>query len=260
MSDEWVGGVLDGLNERADSQLGALVNLVDSQFPPEQGDILERANLSFETRFLDEHAAGISLTVKAVLTVSPADRATLDRDVIFAVVGELQTWNNAPDVFVDDDIVVRLYEAGSDWREQRRAARDDPERRAKNQQRNITMRFTEDGMRFESQGELNLYRVLKDVQASLPATSTIGIIAGPGMRTPERTFWPDIVVTYQGRAGVIEVDGPHHRGRAAADHSRDRIISDAGIRHLERIVVEDTGDPAILREWVEAFLDRLTRT
>lgn len=77
------------------------------------------------------------------------------------------------------------------------------------------------------------------------------------MRTAQRTFWPDFLVTHRGRAGVIEVDGPHHHGRAAADQSRDRQLEDAGIVLVERIVVEDVTNETGLDLSIERFLSRL---
>jgi len=56
---------------------------------------------------------------------------------------------------------------------------------------------------------------------------------------------------------VIEVDGPQHRNRAAADQSRDRQLQDAGVTLTERIVVEDLDQPAELDGFVERVLARL---
>ena len=77
------------------------------------------------------------------------------------------------------------------------------------------------------------------------------------MRVRERNVGPDFLITYRGKAGVIEVDGPHHHGRAAADQSRDRQLSDAGVQWIERIVVEDTTDTKNLDAFIEQFLSRL---
>ncbi len=56
---------------------------------------------------------------------------------------------------------------------------------------------------------------------------------------------------------MIEVDGPQHRNRAAADQSRDRQLQDAGVTLTERIVVEDLDQPAELDGFVERVLARL---
>ncbi len=56
---------------------------------------------------------------------------------------------------------------------------------------------------------------------------------------------------------MIEVDGPQHRNRAAADQSRDRQLQDAGVTLTERIMVEDLDQPAELDGFVERVLARL---
>ena len=56
---------------------------------------------------------------------------------------------------------------------------------------------------------------------------------------------------------MIEVDGPQHRNRAAADQSRDRQLQDAGVTLTERIMVEDLDQRAELDAFVERVLARL---
>ena len=116
-----------------------------------------------------------------------------------------------------------------------------------------------DRLNFGSDEEVAFYCALLRKQTALPAESTIGILPGPGVRVSGRNFWPDFVVTYRGRVGLIEVDGPHHTARAAADHSRDSLLSDAGIVHVERIMVEDTTNDREMDGFIERFLHRLTR-
>ena len=72
-----------------------------------------------------------------------------------------------------------------------------------------------------------------------------------------KVLYPDFQVVLGKKAGIIQVDGSHHRGRAAADHSQDRLLRRAGFAHLERIVVEDTSDEADLTRLVEEFLQFL---
>lgn len=113
------------------------------------------------------------------------------------------------------------------------------------------------GLKFFNEAEAAVYDALVRAQQRLAPEATVGILPGAGVRVPGRTFWPDIVVTYRGRAAAIEIDGPHHRNRAAADQSRDRQLMDAGMVLVERIVVEDTADPADLDLFVERLLARL---
>jgi hypothetical protein len=113
-------------------------------------------------------------------------------------------------------------------------------------------------LRFGSDEEILVYDALLRRQKALPQEGTIGILPGCALCTLRKTFWPDFLITHRGKAGVIEVDGPHHRGRAANDHSRDGYLRDAGIRLVERVVVEDTIDAATLDQFVERFLMSLT--
>jgi hypothetical protein len=75
-----------------------------------------------------------------------------------------------------------------------------------------------DGLHFTNQWEHRVYVVLRSKETSLPPTETIGIFPLPGGRVLGHTVEPDILVTYRGRTGVIEIDGPHHDGR----HARHR--------------------------------------
>jgi hypothetical protein len=55
-------------------------------------------------------------------------------------------------------------------------------------------------------------------QGELPTDATTSIFPLPLGRVGVGNTWtPDFVVVREGRAGLIEVDGPHHGGRRAAD-------------------------------------------
>ncbi|GAA2247515.1 hypothetical protein GCM10010145_13310 [Streptomyces ruber] len=120
-------------------------------------------------------------------------------------------------------------------------------------------RLVEDRLHFTNEDEHRVYQALKRWQAALPDNETIGIMPLGGMRVRGNTFEPDFLVTYRGRAAVIEVDGSHHKGRAAADHSRDRLLVHAGVVFVERLVVEDATEPAEIAKFVSDFLARLKR-
>lgn len=117
----------------------------------------------------------------------------------------------------------------------------------------------EDNLIFTNIGELTVYRTLKEIQAELPPHETIGIFPLPGARVLNQTFEPDIVVTYKGRAGIIEIDGPKHRGRYANDRSRDRLFQSAGIHIVERLGVEEVSDADSLRTFLHIFIERLAK-
>jgi hypothetical protein len=117
---------------------------------------------------------------------------------------------------------------------------------------------SEDGLMFASRAELALYRILKDLQRESPVQNTIAVLPLPGARlrdTGVRT--PDFVVIGNGRAVVIEVDGPHHFGatRKADDHTRDRHWDRCGVPTI-RIPSEHADDPASLKNLLREDLKR----
>ncbi|MEU2704574.1 hypothetical protein [Micromonospora aurantiaca (nom. illeg.)] len=117
----------------------------------------------------------------------------------------------------------------------------------------------EDGLHFTNRWELGTYRVLKEKQSALPPEETIGIFPLPGVRLDGRTWEPDFLVTYKGRAGVIEIDGPHHAGthRRSNDVSRDRQFRAAGVAYVDRLDVRDTTARSEVVAFVDSFLKRL---
>ncbi|WP_156325338.1 hypothetical protein [Nonomuraea sp. SBT364] len=117
----------------------------------------------------------------------------------------------------------------------------------------------EDGLTFTNLGELAVYRALKEIQAGLPLHETIGIFPLPGARVLNQTFEPDILVTYRGRVGILEIDGPKHRGRYANDRSRDRLFMNAGIPIVERLGAEEVSDQDALDAFLRIFIDRLAK-
>ncbi|MFF3208422.1 hypothetical protein [Streptomyces sp. NPDC002962] len=115
-----------------------------------------------------------------------------------------------------------------------------------------------DGFVFDSREEVRVYEALKRAQAALPADATIAIFPLPLGRVGVGNTWtPDFLVVREGKAGLIEVDGPHHRGRLAADGTRDRHWRNSGFVHIERILVEETAEDSELDALVRTFLKRL---
>lgn len=148
---------------------------------------------------------------------------------------------------------------GPDWREQLDGMLNG--NRPTNQARRAmpeTPKFLEDRLAFTNAGEMRVYRALKHLQEKeLPPEETISIFPLPFGRVPGRTCEPDVVVTYKGRAGVLEIDGPHHRVRRAVDTSRDHLFRDAGFAFVDRITVEAVDDPEELMASLKRFLRRL---
>ena len=111
---------------------------------------------------------------------------------------------------------------------------------------------------FASRAELAVYQIPRDLQRESPVQNTIAVLPLPGARLRDagvRT--PDFVVIGNGRAVVIEVDGPHHFGvtRKADDHTRDRHWDRCGVRTI-RIPSEHADDPASLKDLLREDLRR----
>lgn len=150
-----------------------------------------------------------------------------------------------------------------DWRKQLRAANGPM---PTNQARKLHLEPEdqhpiEDDLHFTNEWEHKLYLVLKERQATLPDNETIGILPLAGMRVLGYTREPDFLITYKGRAGVIEVDGFHHGmpRRASNDHSRDNLMLSAGVWWVGRLDVRDVGTKAEVEKFVDNFLARLVR-
>jgi hypothetical protein len=102
----------------------------------------------------------------------------------------------------------------ADWRKQLRSANGPT---PTNQARGVRLKPEdqhpiEDDLHFTNEWEHSLYRVLKARQAVLPDNETIGIMPLGALRLLGSTREPDFLITYKGRAGVIEVDGPITKG------------------------------------------------
>jgi hypothetical protein len=116
----------------------------------------------------------------------------------------------------------------------------------------------EDGCQFRSREEVLVYRAFKRARDAMPDDDTIAIAPNPGLVIRNiKTSEPDLLIAFRGRVGIVQVDGPHHRGRFAAEVTRDRLYRHAGIAEIDHFPVEDTTDPADLDILVARFLKRL---
>lgn len=119
-------------------------------------------------------------------------------------------------------------------------------------------RWAEDGLYFTNMTELKVYRALKKMQEDdFPRDDAIAIFPLPRGRIPGYTREPDFIVTYKGRTGILEVDGPVHNGRRSHDVSSEHLYRDAGVSFVDRLSVEATNDPAELRASLQRFIRRL---
>lgn len=116
----------------------------------------------------------------------------------------------------------------------------------------------EDELVFSSRAELAVYQVLKDLQRETSRQNTFAVLPLPGARLRDANVrTPDFVIIGNGRAAIIEVDGPGHYGviRKADDQSRDRHWDRCGV-HTIRIPSEHASDPASLKELLREDLKR----
>lgn len=160
-----------------------------------------------------------------------------------------------------DELVARpsIPHLGPDWRKQVKTA-DGPKPSNQGRKQQLEPSHpTEDQLRFTNEWELDVYRVLRERQASLPDNETIGILPLPGMRVRGWTFEPDLLITYRGYAGVIEIDGPQHKGHAGRDHSRSRLFVHSGVKVVDRLNVEEVKSRVEVEKFVDDFLAQLRR-
>lgn len=154
-----------------------------------------------------------------------------------------------------------LPDTGDDWRQvlQERLTKGAVSNQAsRTRTKGIASALSKEGFVFDSREEVLVYEALKRAQTALPQDSTISIFPLPMGRVGVGNAWtPDFLVTLAGRVGLIEVDGPHHKGRFGADTTRDRHWRNSGIVHIERILVEETSAATDLDALVRQFLTRL---
>ncbi|WP_246144923.1 hypothetical protein [Actinacidiphila oryziradicis] len=198
-----------------------------------------------------------------ILEVHPSDRAAFTSDVVDKLKEVCTEVSNRLDYGVNW-VVVRevIPEVGPNWRDLLREAAEG--KRPTNQARRLRTaekRWVEDHLSFTNAGELRVYQALKHIQEKiLPREETIGIFPLSNGRVSGRTWEPDVIVTYKGRVGVLEIDGPHHNARKALDTTREHLLRDAGVAFVDRVPVEALEDPQELLSVLRRFLRRLTDT
>lgn len=119
-------------------------------------------------------------------------------------------------------------------------------------------RWIEDGLYFTNPGELEVYRKLKRLQEeNFPPEENFSIFPLARGRIPGHTREPDFVIAYQGRTGILEIDGPHHNSRRSHDASSEHLYRDAGISFIDRVSVEALDDDTELEQVLTRFFRRL---
>lgn len=89
------------------------------------------------------------------------------------------------------------------------------------------------GMHFRSKTERRVARALERANVMFFPNARGRLGVGPDYRESRE---PDFLVVQTGKLGILEVDGDraHPPERAAADHARDRLFRQHGIRVFER--------------------------
>lgn len=160
------------------------------------------------------------------------------------------------EVWVQSFSVVTA-DASEDWRDQLdRSLAETPTNQGSVRRRPTDIEHI-DGLSFASDGELRLYEAGKRAQEQLSEHENLTLVPRPGARLPAGTREPDLLVVYRGKVAVIEVDGPHHKGKWSNDQSRDRLFEDAGFAYVCHLDVEDTTDPAQLDALFARVLKKL---
>lgn len=118
---------------------------------------------------------------------------------------------------------------------------------------------TLDDLVFSSRAELVVYQVLCDIQRDSQPQNSFAILPLASAKLRDAGVRsPDFTILGNGRAVLIEVDGPHHyaRTRKADDEDRDRHWKRCGIPTI-RLAHQHTDDPASLKDRLREDLVRV---
>lgn len=206
-------------------------------------------------------------TYEAVLTVAPAIAAEFTTEIknqIWKALSTVLTHHGRRDVqkLVIERADTPLPMVSPDWRAQAASDTMQPLSNQARRERASGGCPAQDDLVFGSQAELAVYNVLVDIQRDFPVKDAFAVLPLPAARLRDggvRT--PDFVVIGNGRAAVVEVDGPHHAGktRRADDADRDLHWRRCGVDTI-RIASQHANDPKSLKARLEEELKRDLRT
>lgn len=250
------GNTRVGADLDADPDQGTAVYLLDAQEEFEAADLLEVATLRYgwyEDSYGEDHC-------QAVLEVDVRLLPHYTDAVLEAVGSALRKVHAAGSIWISD-VVAEPRRVTGDWRELRRQERLTG---INNQATRMPLpqgHPKKYGLNFRDPSEVRVFEAFERAQRRLAEEATLLIAPNAVVFVAGKTREVDLLVTYRGRAGVVEVDGDAHRrgNRYAADQSRDGFLRDAGVLLVERVAAEDTEDPAGIDRFVQRFLDRLVR-
>ena len=240
--------------------LGTAVEIFDESYGDhETAGLLEVSELSYEQ--IDHngwHNDGY-YPHRGVLRVAPAllrSFPDLRREAIHDVLKII----HAGDELSIESFVVTPRLVGKDWRSARqRRPGSSTDTVLETDQLALMPADHKPELRFRSKAEFNMYNGFRQARSGLPPHAGLAITVNcplqlPGGRIPA----VDVLVFYNGRAAVVEIDGDTHRrgNRYMADATRDQGLRDCGI-HVERVAAEDTNDPREVEALVRKVLARL---
>ncbi len=122
-----------------------------------------------------------------------------------------------------------VSEIQSDWRNELLAVLEG--RDVDNQALAFSDVVTWQGLRFRSRSEVKIAEALDKIPGVMFLPNCRGRV---GSKERRRNLEADFVVMFNGVWGVLEVDGPHHEGKAAHDHDRDRPFHHHGAAIVQR--------------------------
>jgi hypothetical protein len=108
---------------------------------------------------------------------------------------------------------------------------------------------------FHSHTERIVAHALERLRVEYAPALEIAWVPNPRLRLRTGPVMPDFHIAVGQRWGVLEIDGPVHKGKWAWDRSKDMRIEDAGAAYVGRLDVAGTNDHSEL----DAYLRRLIR-
>lgn len=123
-----------------------------------------------------------------------------------------------------------LEEVAPDWKEKMLVALD--EQKVVNQGNPIAnvLTYTWNNLRFRSNSEIKIAESL-DKAGILFFPNCMARLGPSGERKNKEA---DFLICFEGKWGILEVDGETYHSTAAKDHERDRLFRSYGIRVIER--------------------------
>lgn len=222
--------------------------------------LLDAEGLEYEMSRYAYDEAGVLTEERwvAYLTV-PARVSPLFSDEVCEKVRATLSRVNRRDKPYIRDVVVVPAPVEPTWKDQLQASLRDGG--ASNQARLVPVKdpIVEDALVFRSTAELEVYRAFKRANETLEGHEKLSLIVNTTVLVNGQPREVDVVVLWNRGTAAVEVDGPHHRGRLAAEQSRDRLFMEAGVMFVDRLCVEDTTDSDGLDRFVSSFLARMKK-